>query len=126
MSLHTPIRPQWKCAICAAEWPCHTRRRQLLAQFDGSPASLALVLARHLVQACEDLPTTASGLLHHRFLGWLNAASAPPRTPPPRRPLQPFPDTHLPNAASIGYSTRRPAPAPRRGARRLLAALKIG
>jgi hypothetical protein len=61
----------WLCLGCGLPWPCRTRRRQLLAQYQGAPASLALVLGSALVEACDDLPDVPAGVLHGQFVGWL-------------------------------------------------------
>ncbi|GHJ49887.1 hypothetical protein Cs7R123_72290 [Catellatospora sp. TT07R-123] len=116
------------------EWPCHTRRRQLLAQFYGAPASLAICLARHLIQACLDLPTMPSGLLHQRFLGWLDAPHRHDRDTMPANEASEFTSSALPTMAcdrspartdvhaTTGYGPRRPGHTPKRAARHLLAA----
>ena len=70
MSLHLPVRPAWTCAACGQAWPCPTRKRQLLAEYEGARVSLALYLAGFFVEACGDLPAAVAGTLHHRFLGW--------------------------------------------------------
>ncbi|WP_112726796.1 flavin reductase [Micromonospora noduli] len=70
MTTHHPIKPAWTCGGCAGEWPCHTRRRELRAEYDRAPVSLALYLAAHFVDAAEDLAHVPAGNLHYRFLGW--------------------------------------------------------
>ncbi|RAO61794.1 hypothetical protein LUPAC06_00725 [Micromonospora saelicesensis] len=50
--------------------PCQTRRRELRAEYDQAPISLALYLAAQLVDAAQDLSQVPAGHLHHRFLGW--------------------------------------------------------
>ncbi len=75
MSMRLPVRPDWTCNGCALAWPCPTRKRQLLAEFDGARVSLMLYLSGHFIDACTDLPTAASGRLHDRFLGWARAAT---------------------------------------------------
>ncbi|RKN14935.1 flavin reductase [Micromonospora musae] len=83
MSVHQPGRPQWICARCGVPWPCRTRKRQLVAEFTGARISLMLHLSADLLQACEDLPHTPSGVLHARFLAWPRSAALhtePPHT----------------------------------------------
>ncbi|MGC9671487.1 hypothetical protein ACNTMW_33710 [Planosporangium sp. 12N6] len=75
MSAHQPIRPTWVCVGCGHLWPCPSRRRQLLAEYTGAPASLSLLLGSALVRATADLPTAAAGDLHDRFVGWLPAVA---------------------------------------------------
>jgi hypothetical protein len=70
MTTHLPVTAAWTCGGCGADWPCQTRRRELRAEYDGAPVSLALYLATQLVNATHDLPEIAAGHLHHRFLGW--------------------------------------------------------
>ncbi|MFC0027941.1 flavin reductase [Micromonospora chaiyaphumensis] len=70
MTTHLPIRPAWTCGGCAGEWPCQTRRRELRAEYDRAPVSLALYLAAQLVDAAQDLAHVPAGHLHYRFLGW--------------------------------------------------------
>ena len=55
VTTHGPVLPIWSCGGCAAPWPCPTRRRELRAEFDGAPVSLALYLGAQLVRAAEDL-----------------------------------------------------------------------
>ncbi|MCL7456811.1 flavin reductase [Micromonospora echinofusca] len=70
MTTHHPIKPAWTCGGCAGQWPCPTRRRELRAEYDRAPVSLALHLGAHLVDATQDLAHVPAGHLHHRFLGW--------------------------------------------------------
>ncbi|MET8354836.1 flavin reductase [Micromonospora sp. NPDC005206] len=70
MTTHHPIKPAWTCGGCAGEWPCQTRRRELRAEYDRAPVSLALYLAAQLVNAAQDLADVPAGHLHRRFLGW--------------------------------------------------------
>lgn len=71
MSTHNPVARTWVCSGCGADWPCATRRRELRAEFDGSPVSLGLYLGQFFVFAAEDLRHVPSGWLHHRFVGWI-------------------------------------------------------
>ncbi|WP_374707094.1 flavin reductase [Catellatospora sp. TT07R-123] len=68
--MHLPIRPDWTCAACGLPWPCLTRKRQFVAEYDGAHVSMMLHLSGYLIEACQDMPMTASGALHRRFLGW--------------------------------------------------------
>lgn len=70
MSMHLPIRPDWTCAACGVPWPCPTRKRQLIAAYQGAYVSMMLHLSSYFIDACADMPLTASGSLHRRFLGW--------------------------------------------------------
>lgn len=70
-------RPVWswqrwrRICRCGNELPCHTRRAELRAEFDGATVSLALYLGAQFVAASQDLPWLPAGDLHRRFLGWL-------------------------------------------------------
>ncbi|GAA2707856.1 hypothetical protein GCM10010429_20320 [Micromonospora olivasterospora] len=46
-----------------------------MVEFTGARISLMLHLSAYLVQACEDLPHTPSGVLHARFLAWPRSAA---------------------------------------------------
>ena len=70
MSMHLPARPGWTCRTCGRDWPCETRRRQLLAEYEGARVSLTLYLSGYFIEACTDLPDACGGGLHNRFLGW--------------------------------------------------------
>ena len=67
---HEPRRPSWRCGTCGDEWPCPARRRELMAEYTGHRASLALYMARNLADALLDHPSAAESLLYQRFLGW--------------------------------------------------------
>jgi hypothetical protein len=71
VTTHGPVLPIWSCGGCDAPWPCRTRQRELHAEFDDAPISLALYLSAQLVRASEDLTWVPVGALHRRFLGWL-------------------------------------------------------
>lgn len=75
MSAHQPIRPNWSCAGCGYPWPCQSRRRQLLHEYTGARASLAVYVGARLVEATHDLPDVLAGVLYRRFVGWLDHAS---------------------------------------------------
>ncbi|SDZ35510.1 hypothetical protein SAMN05444365_11132 [Micromonospora pattaloongensis] len=75
MTAHGPMRPIWLCGGCGVPWPCPTRRRQLAAEFEGAPMSLAIYMGTHLLTAMEDMKWAPAGPLHRRFLGWVQ----PPR-----------------------------------------------
>ncbi|MEU2699520.1 hypothetical protein [Micromonospora aurantiaca (nom. illeg.)] len=70
MTTHGPVMPLWSCGGCDLPWPCPTRKRELRAEYEDAPVSLALYLGAYLVQATEDMPWTPAGVLHRRFLGW--------------------------------------------------------
>ncbi|MBO4210340.1 flavin reductase [Micromonospora echinofusca] len=70
MSVHHPIAPSWICRGCGDEWPCPTRRRELLAEYHRARVSLAVYLAGKLVEAAADLTHVPAGRLHARIVGW--------------------------------------------------------
>ena len=74
MSIHLAARPSWRCRTCDDEWPCGTRRTQLLAEYGTTSVSLVLFLSACLLDAIGDLPNWPAGMLYWRFLGWLRDA----------------------------------------------------
>jgi hypothetical protein len=77
VSVHIPLRPEWRCAGCSLAWPCATRQDQLVAEYSADALPLALYLAACLVDAAYDLPETPAGVLYQRFLGWLRDRQLP-------------------------------------------------
>ncbi|MDG4780989.1 hypothetical protein O7614_15185 [Micromonospora sp. WMMD961] len=71
---HLPNPPSWTCTGCGREWPCATKQSQLLAEFGGARAALAVYLGSCLVAAAQDLPTLPLPRVRLRFLGWLPRA----------------------------------------------------
>ncbi|GAB3938335.1 hypothetical protein [Micromonospora vulcania] len=71
---HVPSPPSWTCTGCGREWPCATKQSQLLAEFGGARAALAVYLGSCLVAAAQDLPTLPLPRARLRFLGWLPRA----------------------------------------------------
>jgi hypothetical protein len=71
VTAHGPVLPIWSCGGCGSPWPCPTRKRELRAEFDKAPVSLALYMGAQLVRAAEDLVWVPAGGLHKRFLGWV-------------------------------------------------------
>ncbi|PZG23414.1 hypothetical protein C1I95_03525 [Micromonospora craterilacus] len=71
-----PSPPAWTCTGCGREWPCAVKQSQLLAEFGGTRAALAVYLGSCLVAAARDLPGLPLAQARNRFLGWL-----------PRRPF---------------------------------------
>ena len=70
MDSHQATRPSWVCEECACAWPCDGAKRQLVAQFAGTLASLTIYLAERLVDACSELTDIPPGQLYGRFIGW--------------------------------------------------------
>ncbi|WP_433493477.1 hypothetical protein ACQP26_18170 [Micromonospora sp. CA-248089] len=68
---HLPLAPSWQCSGCAAAWPCPTKQSQLLVEFGGTTAGLAVYLGACLVAATKDLPALPPAQARARFLGWL-------------------------------------------------------
>ena len=71
VTAHVPLRPSWTCVGCGSPWRCETRKRQLLAEYDGAPVSLGLFMAGHFGEAVRDMPPGAEQKTYWRFLGWL-------------------------------------------------------
>jgi hypothetical protein len=66
-AFHLPARPAWTCVVCGDDYPCATRRAQLLADFDGAAVQLAVFMSLEYLQAATDLSTVAAQVLHARF-----------------------------------------------------------
>lgn len=77
MTIHSPVTPAWNCRGCGQDWPCRSRRRQLIAEYGEARLALAAYLGRFLVCAAVDLRHVPAGWLHNRFVGWAG------ETPPP-------------------------------------------
>lgn len=81
MSIHVPRRPTWTCYGCGDPWPCATRQRQLLAEFDRAPRTLTERMRATFAAAVADQPQRPDweraepGELFTRMLGWI------PKTP---------------------------------------------
>ncbi|WP_239098127.1 hypothetical protein [Micromonospora qiuiae] len=71
VTAHGPVLPIWVCAGCGSPWPCRTRRRELLIEYEDAPVSLSIYMASCLVSATQDMGWEPAGVLHRRFLGWL-------------------------------------------------------
>jgi hypothetical protein len=74
---HLPIRPTWTCGACGIDWPCPTRRCQLLAEYQRAHVSLALLMVAYFAEATQDLGLQSGGELYARFLGWLHGSPPP-------------------------------------------------
>jgi hypothetical protein len=68
---HYPIRRTWRCTGCDRDWPCDTRRQQLVREYADAPTSLTLLMAAAFVEASADLAELTAGDLYHRFLSWI-------------------------------------------------------
>ncbi|QKW17089.1 hypothetical protein EYA84_31740 [Verrucosispora sp. SN26_14.1] len=66
-----PSPPAWTCTGCGQEWPCPVKQSQLLAEFGGARAALAVYLGSCLLAAARDLPGLPPAHARDRFLGWL-------------------------------------------------------
>ncbi|WP_442792058.1 flavin reductase [Micromonospora sp. NBC_01796] len=71
---HLPMRPTWRCRVCAADWPCGPARLALLAEFHRNRVALCLYLSAQYVRALEDLaeyaPNAPRENLYNRFIAW--------------------------------------------------------
>jgi hypothetical protein len=79
---HLPVRPIWRCRVCAAPWPCQPARLALLTEYADDRVSLCLYLCASMHEAIDDLyPVNVqldTGNLFERFLAW---APRQPRSP---------------------------------------------
>ncbi|MGC9666359.1 hypothetical protein ACNTMW_07350 [Planosporangium sp. 12N6] len=71
MTAHRPMPRTWTCAACGRPWPCPTRQRQFLAEYDGALATLTLTLGSAMIYAADELRDVPAGRLHDQFIGWL-------------------------------------------------------
>ncbi|MCW2643299.1 MAG: hypothetical protein JWP76_5605 [Dactylosporangium sp.] len=76
-----PMRPAWTCAGCGSDWPCQTKRSQLVAEYDRAYVSLGLLMSGYFVDAAEDLPLHPCGDLYARFVRWVRASNVTTDTP---------------------------------------------
>ncbi|MBT8228240.1 MAG: flavin reductase [Dactylosporangium sp.] len=74
--MHRAVRPAWTCGGCGLDWPCPTRRQELVAEYAGAGVSLMLYLAACFVDACQDMPAAIAGNLYGRFLLWPHTAAS--------------------------------------------------
>ncbi|RKN43541.1 hypothetical protein [Micromonospora endolithica] len=74
---HVPLTPGWTCGTCGDEWPCVTKRRRLLEEYQVDRAMLSVYLGSCLAAASQDLRPPAGTSLQERFIGWLPRASRP-------------------------------------------------
>ncbi|MCW3840201.1 hypothetical protein ONA70_08840 [Micromonospora yasonensis] len=68
---HTPVTPDWTCGSCGHDWPCATKRSQLLDEYRADRASLSVYLGSCLAAATNDLRSAPTALLRDRFIGWV-------------------------------------------------------
>ncbi|MFI7605987.1 hypothetical protein ACIBTV_12765 [Micromonospora sp. NPDC049366] len=68
---HLPVTPDWTCATCGADWPCATKRRRLLDEYQRDRAALGVYLAACLAVASDQLRRVPVAALQQRFTGWL-------------------------------------------------------
>ncbi|MDG4803041.1 hypothetical protein [Micromonospora sp. WMMD980] len=74
---HVPVTPDWTCGSCGDDWPCATKRRHLLIEYQVDRASLSVYLGSCLAAATQDLRCAPVTALQDRFIGWV------PRGPRP-------------------------------------------
>lgn len=67
------LRPKWICGGCGLDWPCQTRRSELIAEYQGARVSLTAFLAACFVDAAGDMPEVPAGDLYQQFLGWIRS-----------------------------------------------------
>ncbi|WP_431935664.1 hypothetical protein [Micromonospora sp. RP3T] len=72
---HVPETPDWTCGSCGEDWPCATKRRNLLIEYQVDRASLSVYLGSCLAAATHDLRTAPVTALQDRFIGWVPRGS---------------------------------------------------
>lgn len=68
--IHAPSRPDWSCTACGDEWPCPTRKRQLVELFPGNVRGLVGYMTPYLVDANVELSHLSTTQVTERFVGW--------------------------------------------------------
>ncbi len=77
VTCHNPRPPSWDCMGCGDDWPCPTRRRELVAELGDNPWNpLFVAMAGNFLRAVQDMRATPAGMLYDRFLGWVGGALA--------------------------------------------------
>lgn len=71
MSTHNPAMITWICEGCNTQWPCDTRRLQLMATYVGSMPALVQFMTANMLVAMNDHPAVPCGVVYRRFLGWI-------------------------------------------------------
>ncbi|GHJ17662.1 MULTISPECIES: hypothetical protein [unclassified Micromonospora] len=72
---HVPVTPDWTCGSCGEDWPCATKRRNLLIEYQVDRASLSVYLGSCLAAATHDLRAAPVTALQDRFIGWVPRGS---------------------------------------------------
>jgi hypothetical protein len=67
IAYHLPACPVWTCVVCGDDYPCATRRAQLLEEFCGASVQFAMFMSIDFIDAVADLPDVPPGELHTRF-----------------------------------------------------------
>jgi hypothetical protein len=67
LSDHLTARPVWTCVVCGDDYPCATRRAQLLEEFRGASVQFATFMSIDFLDAVADPPDVPPGELHARF-----------------------------------------------------------
>ncbi|WFE38323.1 hypothetical protein [Micromonospora sp. WMMD998] len=68
---HVPVTPDWTCGSCGDDWPCATKRQDLLIEYQVDRASLSVYLGSCLAAATQDLRSAPVTALQDRFIGWV-------------------------------------------------------
>jgi hypothetical protein len=69
-SEHRPVRPEWQCVTCNAEWPCDIARKLLGEVYQDEAAELARHMAGRMAHAADELGFADPAKLYKRFVGW--------------------------------------------------------
>ncbi|KWV29456.1 hypothetical protein AWV63_28495 [Micromonospora rifamycinica] len=83
MRPHVPMRPLWRCRVCAAPWPCQPARLMLTRDYRRDRVGLSVYMAGRLFDATGDLVTLnpnavpAPAELFDRFLAWTRRRTGP-------------------------------------------------
>jgi hypothetical protein len=74
VTLHKLDRPSRSCAVCATDWPCRTRRRQLVAEYAHDPIALRVFMFALAIDALDELDLSPEAL-YERFLAWVDVSA---------------------------------------------------
>jgi hypothetical protein len=71
---HRPLRPQWNCRSCGAQWPCAPAKEGLIEAYAHDRVGLLVYLAGLLVHAVQEVDGAPPHELLERFVCWAKCA----------------------------------------------------
>ncbi len=72
---HVPVRPDWQCAECGADWPCISAKSALAEEYASDRVALLFYLALRQWEAIDDTRSSPGGIkvikeMRQRFVSW--------------------------------------------------------